>query len=134
MKIEAKTNILYNGVYRMPGTPFECDDKEAKRLVKMGAATDKIDPAMAKIAAKKIEKLEKEAAELGKQLEKAQARNAENKKKIDELTSAINEAQTPEEKEKLQKKAEAIKGNMLDEKTIYDQLQDKEAEREKLAG
>ena len=124
MLIEAITNIKYKGKYRMPGTPFDCEDKIANDIIKRGIATAAVDPAMLEVAQKKNDELSAEIQKLKAQLS---ADIQANKKIRDQIKDLKDEAKTVKDKDKkkeIKKEVQNLSNSLKDTdelKNILDQ-------------
>lgn len=128
MKVEAINNILYNGIYRMPGTVFECDDIEAKRLIDSKVVTENIDPQMIKIAHEKLKKAIAERDQLEADLKKAKQINAKNSARIAEIEKDLESVKDKKEAVKLQKELKGLKNGMANDSQLEKELSAKDKE------
>lgn len=125
MLIEAIHNIKYKKQYRMPGTPFDCEDKIAQKLIADGHATAAVDPEMLKIAKDKAAEVEKEIAELKKKIEADTEKNKKIRIEIDDLNYAAEKEKSAAKKKKLEKEAAKKSGKLVDTGELEDLLNKK---------
>ncbi len=92
MKIEALKNVKYNGEYNMPGTIFECTKEEADRLIKIGSATETLDPRMLQIAGQKLKVAESQRDDIKEDLSDAKDEISAHKRTIANLKEQLERA------------------------------------------
>jgi len=134
MKIEAVNTIKYNGNYYMPGSIFDIEEGEAKRLIDLGVATDRLDPEMQKAAVKKIDQLVTEKEKIQQDLDQAIKNNAAKQKKIDELTAKLESAKSARTKKAIKNKIDTLSSSIKKAGDLENQLNAKEDEIKNLSG
>ena len=133
MKIEAITTIKYLGDYKTTGTVFECEEKEAKRLIKMGVATDSVDPKMMKVAADMLNEANKQRESIVLRLNKATESNKKIMIEVKQLQAKANKMPHSDQKDNIINKIDKIKSNTVNPKELKDLLKKKDLEVKKLA-